>query len=119
MKGRTKIFNLDTKDAGNKIVIMGWVRTFRKSKNVSFVSLNDGSTINSLQVVLDMNNFDEKIIDNINTGSSLRVEGELVKSSGKNQKYELLADNIVILGESNPDTYPIQPKNIHLSFLEK
>ena len=57
-KGRTKIFNLDTKDVGNKIVIMGWVRTFRKSKNVSFFSLNDGSTINSLQVVLDMNNFD-------------------------------------------------------------
>ena len=65
---------------------MGWVRTFRKSKNVSFVSLNDGSTINSLQVVLDMNTFDEKIIDKINTGSSLRVEGDLVKSSGKNQK---------------------------------
>ena len=73
-KGRTKIFNLDTKDEGNKIVIMGWVRTFRKSKNVSFVSLNDGSTINSLQVVLEMNNFHEKIIDDINTGSSLRVE---------------------------------------------
>jgi len=65
-KGRTKIFSLDNKDEGNKIVVMGWVRTFRKSKNVSFVSLNDGSTINSLQVVLDMNTFDEKIIDKIN-----------------------------------------------------
>ena len=67
-KGRTKIFSLDNKDEGNKIVVMGWVRTFRKSKNVSFVSLNDGSTINSLQVVLDMNTIDEKIIDKINNG---------------------------------------------------
>ena len=117
-KGRTKIFNLDNKDEGNKIVVMGWVRTFRKSKNVSFVSLNDGSTINSLQVVLNMNTFDEKIIDKINTGSSLRVEGDLVKSSGKNQKYELLANNVEILGESNPDTYPLyNQKNILLNSL--
>ena len=118
-KGRTKIFNLDNKDEGNKIVVMGWVRTFRKSKNVSFVSLNDGSTVNSLQVVLDMNTFDEKIIDKINTGSSLRVEGDLVKSSGKNQKYELLANNVEILGESNPDTYPIQPKKHSFEFLRE
>ena len=118
-KGRTKIFSLDNKDEGNKIVVMGWVRTFRKSKNVSFVSLNDGSTINSLQVVLDMNTFDEKIIDKINTGSSLRVEGDLVKSSGKNQKYELLANNVEILGESNPDTYPIQPKKHSFEFLRE
>ena len=80
-KERIKIISIGNIKEESQIQVMGWVRTIRKSKNVSFISLNDGSTINSLQIVLDMEVFDEKIIDKINTGSSLSVNGKLVNST--------------------------------------
>ena len=118
-KERIKIISIDNVKEGSQIEVMGWVRTIRKSKNVSFISLNDGSTINSLQIVLNMEIFDEKIIDKINTGSSLSVNGKLVNSAGKNQMYELQAESIELLGESDPESYPIQPKKHTFEFLRE
>jgi len=118
-KERIKIILITEKHFDSEISVSGWVRTKRQSKNVSFISLNDGSTINSLQVVLDMNDFDLKLVDEINSGTSLSVSGKLVKSEGKNQAFELIASNLKILGKSDPDEYPIQPKRHSFEFLRE
>ena len=114
---RTKIISIDDSHNETEVHVSGWVRTKRQSKNVSFVSLNDGSTINNLQIVFDMNDFTESFIDGISTGCSLSVVGKLLKSEGKNQKFEILASESKILGESHPDKYPIQPKRHTFEFL--
>ena len=80
---RSKINLLTEKNIGSEIKISGWVRTKRQSKNVSFISVNDGSSIISLQVVVDMNCFDISLVDNITTGASITVSGKLEKSEGK------------------------------------
>ena len=116
---RTKIISINESHYDSKILISGWVRTKRQSKNVSFVSLNDGSTINSLQVVFDMNNFDEPFLDEITTGSSLSITGKLIKSEGKNQQFEIIASKVDILGKSDPEEYPIQPKRHTFEFLRE
>jgi len=118
-KERIKIILINEKHFDSEISVSGWVRTKRQSKNVSFITLNDGSTINSLQVVLDMNDFDLKLVDEINSGTSLSVSGKLVKSEGKNQAFELIASNLKILGKSDPDEYPIQPKRHSFEFLRE
>tara|TARA_B100001996_G_scaffold201460_1_gene154223 strand:+ start:1605 stop:3032 length:1428 start_codon:yes stop_codon:yes gene_type:complete len=118
-KERIKIISITEKHFESEIRVSGWVRTKRQSKNVSFITLNDGSTINSLQVVLDMNDFDLKLVDEINSGTSLSVSGKLVKSEGKNQAFELIASNLKILGKSDPDEYPIQPKRHSFEFLRE
>ena len=118
-KERIKIILITEKHFDSEISVSGWVRTKRQSKNVSFITLNDGSTINSLQVVLDMNDFDLKLVDEINSGTSLSVSGKLVKSEGKNQAFELIASNLKILGKSDPDEYPIQPKRHSFEFLRE
>ena len=96
--------------------ISGWVRTFRANK---FIALNDGSTIRNLQCVIDFEKIDEKILKKIASGVALNVEGELVKSLGKGQDYELLVDKIKIIGESDPELYPIQPKKHTFEFLRE
>ena len=116
---RTKIISINESHYDSEILISGWVRTKRQSKNVSFVSLNDGSTINSLQVVFDMNNFDEPFLDEITTGSSLSITGKLIKSEGKNQQFEIIASKVDILGKSDPEEYPIQPKRHSFEFLRE
>ena len=116
---RTKIISINESHYDSEILISGWVRTKRQSKNVSFVSLNDGSTINSLQVVFDMNNFDELFLDEITTGSSLSITGKLLKSEGKNQQFEIIASKVDILGKSDPEEYPIQPKRHTFEFLRE
>ena len=116
---RTKIISINESHYDSEILISGWVRTKRQSKNVSFVSLNDGSTINSLQVVFDMNNFDEPFLDEITTGSSLSITGKLIKSEGKNQQFEIIASKVDILGKSDPEEYPIQPKRHTFEFLRE
>ena len=116
---RTKIISINESHYDSEILISGWVRTKRQSKNVSFVSLNDGSTINSLQVVFDMNNFDEPFLDEITTGSSLSITGKLIKSEGKNQQFEIIASKVDILGKSDPEAYPIQPKRHTFEFLRE
>ena len=114
---RSKINSLCDSNVGSEIFICGWVRTKRQSKNVSFLSVNDGSTINSIQVVIDMHSFDISFIDNITTGASVSIFGKLEKSKGKNQTFELLASEIKILGASDPEKYPIQPKRHSFEFL--
>ena len=116
-KSRVKISSLKNIKLDNNICVKGWVRTKRQGKNITFISLNDGSTINSLQVVLDMQKFKIELVEQINTGSSVEFSGNLVKSQGKIQNYELDATELVLLGESDVGRYPIQPKKHSLEFL--
>ena len=116
-KSRVKISSLKNINLDNNICVKGWVRTKRQGKNVTFISLNDGSTINSLQVVLDMQKFKIELVEQINTGSSVEFSGNLIKSQGKIQNYELEATELVLLGESDVGKYPIQPKKHSLEFL--
>uniref|UniRef100_UPI00321779FD asparagine--tRNA ligase n=1 Tax=uncultured Draconibacterium sp. TaxID=1573823 RepID=UPI00321779FD len=117
---RLKIKNI-LKDgkAGNEVIAKGWVRTKRGSKNVNFIALNDGSTINNLQVVVDVESFDEALLRDINTGAAISVKGELVESAGSGQSIELNAKELVLLGGADPDKYPIQPKKHSLEFLRE
>jgi len=114
---RTRIKDLLADEAtGKEVVVMGWVRTFR---NNQFIALNDGSTNNNLQVVASLGEFPEDILKRITTGASLRVEGELVPSLGKGQKVELKAKTIEVLGDSDAEKYPLQPKRHSLEFLRE
>ena len=103
----------------SKTRVNGWVRTKRGSKNVSFIAVNDGSTIKNLQVVAEANDFDDNLIKNITTGACLEVFGTLQKSEGKEQSLELLASELKILGEANAEEYPLQPKKHSLEFLRE
>lgn len=99
-----------------KINVKGWVKTFRANR---FISLNDGSTIQNLQCVVDYENTDQAILSKINTGASIEIFGILIASQGKGQSVEIQAEKIIILGESDPDNYPIQPKKHSLEFLRE
>ena len=101
------------------IKVSGWVRTKRGSKSVSFIALNDGSTIKNLQIVAETSNFKEELFKKITTGSCLEIEGELKNSEGKEQSLEVLAKSIIVLGEANSDEYPLQPKKHSLEFLRE
>ena len=106
-------------EAGKTVVAKGWVRTKRGSKNVNFIALNDGSTIHNLQVVVDVESFDEELLREINTGAALSVTGELAESAGKGQEIEMVAAKVELLGGADPDKYPIQPKRHTLEFLRE
>ena len=116
-KSRVKISSLKNITLDNNICVKGWVRTKRQGRNITFISLNDGSTINSLQVVLDMKKFKIELVEQINTGSSVEFSGNLIKSQGNIQNYELDATELVLLGESDVGRYPIQSKKHSLEFL--
>ena len=116
---RSKINSLDESNVGSEILVSGWVRTKRQSKNVSFLSVNDGSSINNLQVVIDMHSFDISFVDDISSGCSVSIFGKLEKSEGKNQSFELNASKINILGLADPEKYPIQPKKHSFEFLRE
>jgi asparaginyl-tRNA synthetase len=104
---------------GSEITVKGWVRTRRSSKNVNFIALNDGSTINNLQVVADVETFGEEIFKNINTGAAISATGKLLESVGSGQSVELKVDTIEIIGPADPDKYPLQPKRHSLEFLRE
>ena len=107
---RTKIVDvLKREDFGAMINVKGWVRTRRGSKQVNFIALNDGSTINNVQVVVDLANFDEEMLKDITTGACLSVNGELTESVGSGQKAEIQAREIEVLGTCD-NTYPLQKK---------
>ena len=96
---RTKIVDvLKREDFGAMVNVKGWVRTRRGSKQVNFIALNDGSTINNVQVVVDLANFDEEMLKDITTGACLSVNGELTESVGSGQKAEIQAREIEVLG---------------------
>lgn len=107
----------DDQPIGSKVCVKGWVRTKRGNKNVSFISLNDGSCIHNLQIVADMSLFDEDLMKRISTGACLKAVGTLVASQGKGQSLEVQADEIEIYGEADPATYPLQKKGHSLEFL--
>ncbi|MDR2010159.1 MAG: asparagine--tRNA ligase [Bacteroidales bacterium] len=104
---------------GEKILVKGWVRTKRVSKNVCFIALNDGSTVNNLQIVIDVNPEMEEILSKVHTGASLSVVGKTVESGGSGQNVELHCESFEILGQANPDEYPLQPKRHSLEFLRE
>jgi asparaginyl-tRNA synthetase len=107
---------LNSEPQGQQETVMGWVRTFR---NNQFVALNDGSTNNNLQVVLELGKFDEELLKRITTSASLKVTGTVIPSQGKGQKLELKADTLEILGDSDAEKYPLQPKKHSLEFLRE
>ena len=98
------------------VTVRGWVRTFRANR---FIALNDGSCLGNLQCVVDFEQTPEEILTEINTGAALEIQGTLVESQGKGQKFEVQADSIKVLGTSDPDLYPIQPKKHSLEFLRE
>jgi len=98
------------------VTVKGWVRTFRANR---FIALNDGSTINNIQCVVDFENFDEATLKRITTGAALSVTGELVESQGKGQSVEIQVKALEVLGDSDPETYPIQPKKHTFEFLRE
>ena len=110
---------LQSEGKEQKIHVKGWVRTRRGSKHVSFIALNDGSTINSIQVVAEASDFDEELVKQITTGSCISVSGKLFASKGSGQAVEILANSIDILGSADADEYPLQPKRHSLEFLRE
>ncbi len=117
---RRKIASLLKSDEiGKQVNVKGWVRTRRGNKQVNFVALNDGSGIQNLQVVVDMTAFEEGLIRRITTGAAISVDGELQASQGAGQTLELQATRIEVLGDSDPDKYPLQPKKHSLEFLRE
>ena len=106
-------------DIGAEINIKGWVRTRRGNKNVSFIALNDGSTINNIQIVVDMAKFDEDALKPITTGACINVNGKLVESMGQGQTVEVQADEIEIYGTADPEKYPLQKKGHTLEYLRE
>jgi asparaginyl-tRNA synthetase len=103
--------------AGGQVVTAGWVRSARLSQNVAFVDLTDGSTPAGLQVVLNPDSDGFDVMERVHTGSSVTVQGNLVESPGKGQKYELQANKLILLGEADPETYPVQKKKHTMEFL--
>lgn len=99
-----------------EVHLQGWVRTFRSNR---FIALNDGSTINNIQCVIDFENTSEETLKRITTGAAISVKGTLVESQGRGQSVEIQVSEIEILGDSNPDEYPIQPKKHSLEFLRE
>ena len=116
---RTKIVDLlKCRDFGTMVNVKGWVRTRRGSKQVNFIALNDGSTINNVQVVVDLANFDEEMLKQITTGACISVNGELVESVGSGQAAEIQAREIEVLGVCD-NTYPLQKKGHSMEFLRE
>ena len=117
---RTKITDLLRSDAcGADVDVCGWVRTRRGSKQVTFIALNDGTTIHNLQVVADIEKLGEENLKQVTTGSCIRVSGKLVPSQGQGQHVEVQADRIELLGAADPNSYPLQKKGHSLEFLRE
>lgn len=117
---RSKIKNLLASTLlDSEVLIKGWVRTKRGNKNVAFLAVNDGSTIHSLQVVVDIATFDETLLKQITTGSCVAVTGKLVASGGQGQSVEIQAANILLYGTADAESYPLQKKGHTLEFLRE
>jgi asparaginyl-tRNA synthetase len=117
---RVKIKTILEQDLiGQELTLMGWVRTKRSNKNVSFIALNDGSIITNYQVVADPNVIAEEILKKCSTGACLKITGKVEASQGAGQQSELIACKIEVLGESDPEKYPLQPKKHSLEFLRE
>ncbi|MDH5366155.1 MAG: OB-fold nucleic acid binding domain-containing protein, partial [Cyclobacteriaceae bacterium] len=114
---RTKISTLLLQGQVEQTVkVKGWVRTFRSNR---FIALNDGSTINNLQAVVNFENFDEALLKRITTGACVSVTGKLIESQGKGQSVEVIVETLDILGDADAEKYPLQPKKHSLEFLRE
>jgi len=120
LKERTKVKELLLNgQVGSAVVAKGWVRTRRGNKSVAFIALNDGSTINNIQVVVDVQNFDENLLKEINTGACIGVYGKLVDSPGSGQRVEIQSTSIELYGSADATTYPLQKKGHSMEFLRE
>jgi asparaginyl-tRNA synthetase len=114
---RTKIKALlATTDFGKEVTVMGWVKTFR---NNQFIAINDGSSIHNIQAVVDFNSTEESLLKRLTTGASVAVTGTIVESLGKGQRVEIKVKNLEILGDSDAEKFPLQPKKHSLEFLRE
>ena len=105
-----KIINLlSSNKPENNIEVSGWVKTFRANR---FIAINDGSTILNLQCVIDFEKTDKSVLKRITTGAAIKVIGDLIESQGSGQKFEVKVNHILIIGDSDPDLYQFNPKNI-------
>ena len=117
---RTRIKELlISPSVGSDVVVKGWVRTKRGNRNIVFIALNDGSTINNIQIVADPALFDENLLKDISTGACLAVTGKLVESQGQGQNIEIHASLIEIYGKSDSELYPLQKKGHSMEFLRE
>ena len=107
---------LQKQPLGDQVEVNGWVKTFRSNR---FVALNDGSTIQNIQCVVDFDTLDQGLLKEIGTGAALKITGTLVESQGKGQSVEIQATDLMVHGSADPQTYPIQPKKHSLEFLRE
>ena len=114
---RTKVVKLLKQAPGVEVLAKGWVRTKRGNKQVKFIALNDGSTINNIQIVVNTELFDENLLNKITTGASIGVRGDLIESVGSGQAVEIQAKEIEIYGECDPMRFPIQKKDTSMEYL--
>ena len=104
---------------GSDVTVKGWVRTKRGNKNITFISLNDGSTINNVQIVIDVPDFEENLLKDISTGACIAVKGKLVESHGQGQNIEIKANEINLYGKADAETYPLQKKGHSMEFMRE
>ena len=117
MAKRIKIKDLlNSTNFGQEAVVMGWVKTFR---NNQFIAINDGSTIKNIQAVIDFNSFDDSLLKRLTTGAAISLSGEIVESLGKGQRIEIKVNTLEILGDSDAEKFPLQPKKHSLEFLRE
>lgn len=107
---------LERNPLNDSVTVMGWVRTFRSNR---FIALNDGSTLTTLQCVVDFETLEDGLLSQIHTGTALKLTGLFVESQGKGQSVEIQVTNLEILGTADPDHFPIQPKKHSLEFLRE
>ncbi len=119
MKRSTVKELLTASEINQEVVLKGWVRTRRGNNQVAFIAVNDGTIIHNIQVVADLSSFPEEVMKRVTTGSSIRVSGKLVESMGKGQSVEIQAAEVDILGDSDPEVYPLQKKGHSFEFLRE
>ena len=110
---------LKSEKVGSDVLVKGWVRAFRSNR---FIQINDGSTINNIQAVIDFENFDEQLLKKITVASAVSVKGKLVESQGSGQSVEIQVEEVEVLGEAHPDDVQktvMQPKKHSLEFLRE
>ena len=117
---RTKVKEIfSSSKEGDEVLVKGWVRTKRGSKNVAFIALNDGSSLHNLQIVAGAETFPENDLKDVTTGASIAATGKLVASQGSGQAVELALEKLEVLGVADPEKFPLQPKKHSLEFLRE
>ncbi len=117
---RTKIKELLAKaPVGEEVQVKGWIRTKRGNRNITFIALNDGSTINNIQIVAEAALFDEALLKDLTTGACIAATGKLVESQGQGQNVEIVASSVELYGKCDPETYPLQKKGHSMEFLRE